>query len=489
MKPAVKPAAKGAARPATLIALLSLLAQAASAQPYDTPPPPAPPRGLQVAAPAEGTLTNGLRVVVAERRGLPLVTAQLLVLSGAEADPPRKAGLASLTAGLLTRGTKRRDAPAQAAAAEALGGSLNSGAGWHQSAIGITVTTPQLDAALALVAEAVTAPAFKEADLARLRAETMDEMKVDYTRPGTLASLAANRMLFGDGAYGHPSAGTPTSLPRITLADVLRLHRERFRPDNAVLVLAGDVDLAQALEIARRHFGRWRQPAEPMPAVPLAAGRPSAHSLTLIDMGDSGQAGISLVLPLPPTGASDEAAGEVTNAVLGRGYSSRLSQEIRIKRGLSYDAGSAFDTRRQAGLLRASVQTKNANAAEVVALVQQQIDGLAAAPVPDDELAARKATLIGSFSRSVETTAGLAGQVSTLLIDGRPVAELTKRTATLSTVDAAAVQAYAKAHFDAAIRRIAVAGDAKVFEAALRASVRDGPAPLVVKAAALDLGP
>ena len=475
--------------PGAVIAAL-LLALPASAQPFDTPPPPAAPRPLQIAAPAESMLDNGLRVVVAERRGLPLVTAQLLVLSGAEVDPPRQAGLAALTAGLLTRGTKRQPAPAQAAAAEALGGTLNSAAGWQQSAVGITVTTPRLDAALGLLAEAALQPAFAAAELARLRDETLDEMKVAYTRPGTLASLAANRMLFGDGAYGHPSAGTPASLPRITPADVQRLHLERYRPDNAVLVLAGDIDLARGLALVRRHFGVWVRPAVPMPAVPAAAGRPSAQTLTLIDMGDSGQAAVALALPLPAAGAKDEAAGEVANAVLGGGYSSRLNQEIRIKRGLSYGAGSAFDTRRGAGSLRASVQTKNGSAAEVVALVQAQIDSLATAPVPADELAARKATLIGGFSRGVETTAGLAGQVAALVVDGRPVAGLTTRIATLSTVDAAAVHAYAREHFAAAGRRVAVAGDAKVFDAALEAGVKEGQAaPLRVKAAALDLGP
>lgn len=485
---AVRPAA--AAALLVTAVLLVTAATIAPAQPLDTPPPPAAPRPLLIAAPAEVRLPNGLRLVVAERRGLPLVTARLMVLAGAEVDPPDEAGLAALTAGLLTRGTAHRDAPAQAAAAEALGGTLDSGAGWQQSSVGITVTTPRLDAALALVAEAVTEPAFAQAEIDRLRDETLDELKVAYTRPGTLAALAANRMLFGDGAYGHPSGGTPRSLPRITRDDVMRLHRERYRPDRAVLVLAGDVDLAQGQALARRHFGDWRAGAGEPPGTPPAAGRPSANSLTLIDMGDSGQAGVALALPLPAAGAKDQAAGEVASAVLGGGYSSRLNREIRIKRGLSYGAGSAFDARRQASVLHAAVQTKNASAAEVVALVQAQFDILAAAPVPDDELAARKAMLIGGFSRSVETTDGLAGQVAALIVEGRPAAELTTRIATLSAIDAAAVQNYAKSHFGAAERRVAVAGDAKAFEAALKAAAKEGqPVPQVVEAAALDLGP
>ncbi len=464
-----------------------VLVQAALAQPYDRPPPPAAPRPLQIAAPQSATLPNGLRVVLAERRGVPIVSVQLLVLLGAEVDPPRQAGLASLTAGLLTRGTRVHSAPAQAAAAEALGGTLSSAAGWHESGVGITVTTPHLGAALQLVAQAVMAPAFAQAELERLRAEALDEMKVAYTRPGTLAGLAANRMLFGDGAYGHPASGTPKSLPRITRADVQRLHQQRFRPDNAVLVLAGEITLEQALALARPHFAAWRAPAGAAPAVLPPTGRPSAQALTLIDMGDSGQAGVSLALPLPPAGSPDLAAGQVANAVLGGGYSSRLNQEIRIKRGLSYGAGSALDARLSAGQLRAAVQTKNESAAEVVALVLAEIDRLATTPVPEDELAARKATLIGGFSRSVETTDGLVGVLAALIVSGRPLDQLTTRVATLSAVDAAAVQAYARSHFGAAGRRIAVAGDTRAFEAALKATVTEGQA-LSVKAGELDLG-
>ena len=122
----------------TFMAALALLALAAAAQPYEAPPPPAEPRSPQIAPPAEFKLANGLRVIVAERRGVPLVSTRLVVLAGAEADPPQRAGLASLTAGLLTRGTKLHSAPALASAAEALGGSLDSGAGWNQSAVSIT---------------------------------------------------------------------------------------------------------------------------------------------------------------------------------------------------------------------------------------------------------------------------------------------------------------------------------------------------------------
>ena len=460
----------GRALTGTLAILLAL--PPATAQPFDTPPPPAAPRPLSLSAPQQQTLPNGLRVVVAERRGVPLVTAQLLVLSGAEADPPALPGLATLSAGLLTRGSRTRSAPAQAAAAEALGGTLDSSADWHRSTVQMTVTTPRLGAALALMADAALNPAFASAELQRLRIESLDELKVRYASPGTQAALAAQQAVFGNGAYGRPVRGTPTSLQAITRADVVALHRAHFRPDNAVLVLAGDIGLDEAVAQARRHFGNWKAPAQPLAAPTDVAGTPAKELLTLVDMGSAaGQASVTVALALPARGAADNPAGAVTNAVLGQGYSSRMNQEIRIRRGLSYGAGSSFDTRRSGGLLLASAQTKNESAAELLQLVHAQLDSLLQAPVPADELAARKATIIGNLSRSVETTAGLAGQVSALVTAGLPPDALRGRIAALSAVDAATVQRYARQHFGPDQRRAVVAGDAAQFEAALRAAV------------------
>lgn len=469
-------------RAAALIGAGTLLALAVQAQPYETPPPPAAPRELRIGAPIEQALPNGLRVVLAERRGVQLVSAQLLLLSGSEADPPQRAGLASLTAGLLTKGTRRYSASALAQAAETLGGSLDSAAGWNQSTVAITVTVPQLDAALGLVGEAVLHPTFAQAEIERLRTQTLDEMKVAYSQPGTLATLAAQHLLFGTGPYGHPASGTPVSLPRITRADLLALHAQRFRPDNAVLVLAGDLDAATALKLANKHFGGWEKPKLAWPAASLAStGLPL--DLAVIDMPKSGQAAVVVVLPIPDN-ERDRAARDVMNSVLGGGYSSRLNQEIRIKRGLSYSAGSRIDARREGGVLRVSVQTKNESAAEVLGLVQGELDGLIAAPVGSEELGARKATLIGNFSRSVETTAGLNEAVGALIVAGRSPAELQRRIETLGAVSPAEIQTYAAATLAPTRRRVVVAGVAAQFMDALKAR---GGGVTVVPQDALDL--
>lgn len=473
-----------------------------------SPPLPAAPRPLRIDAPVEQRLANGLRVVLAERRGVQLVTTQLLALSGSEADPPERAGLAAMTAALLTKGTRRHSAAALASAAESLGGSLDSGAGWDRSQVAITVSVPKLDAALGLLSEAVRQPTFAQAELDRLRTQSLDELKVAYTRPGTLATLTGQHLLFGNGPYGRPAAGTPTSLPRITRSDLLALHAATFRPDNAVMVFAGDLDAGGALRLAQRYFGDWKAPSMPpalarspaarpqsarspvaptgaasgdiVPALPSGGLSPTA---AVIDMPQSGQAAVVLTAALPPLGA-DRPAAAVLNAVLGGGFSSRLSQEIRIKRGLSYSAGSQLDARRGPAALQVVVQTKNPSAPEVVSLMQAELDRLIAAPVGEDELAARKATLIGGFSRAVETTGGLASAVSSLIVAGLPPEALRTRIQDLGAVRAADVQRLAAANLGPAQRRLVVAGEAASFVDGLKAQA---PGLTVVPADSLDL--
>jgi zinc protease len=468
---------------AVLLGSLGLVT-AVVAQPFDAPPPPAPPRPVNIATPSEAKLPNGLRVIVAERHGVPLVSVRLVVMSGAETDPPQRAGLASMTAGLLTRGTQRHSAPALANAAETLGSSIDSGAGWDSSSVGMTVTTPKLSSALALVAEVALQPTFAPAEIERYRDQALDDMKVAFSQPGTLAGLTAQRAVYGGGAYGHPVNGTPASLPRVTRDELKAQHARFFRPDNAVLVFAGDVKLEDAKALAERHFGAWRAPSQPLPAAPEPVGTPWPEATVLINMPGAGQAGVALALPAVPAASPERNAGYVTNAVLGMGYSSRLNQEIRIKRGLSYGARSDLDSRRQAGSVRVNVQTKNPSAAEVVSLIGAQLDGLMQSPVPSDELEARRASLIGGFSRSLETTQGLADEVGGLAVAGLPMSDLTQRIAQLQAVTAEQVQAFAKLHFDRSHRRIAVAGVVPEFEAGLR----DLGVPLVhVAQQALDL--
>lgn len=441
-------------------------------------PPVAAARPLQIPVPVERTLANGLRVIVLPRPGRSLVAAEFLVLSGGEVDPANRAGLADFTASLLIRGSRAptgaRSAPQLAAAAEALGGSLSAQAGWDASRIGITVTTPKLAAALDLLAEVVRYPAFAQREVERLRAQTLDSLRLSLGDPVEIADQVAARRVHGESRYGHPRLGTVRSVAAFTVAELRQLHRRHYRPDHAVLVLAGDLDPETGVALAAQIFGDWlpdrtAAPAQAQAATVIGAvagGTPA--DVLIVDLPDAGQAAVVTAAALPPRADIEHYEGLVTAVVLGGGYSSRLNREIRIKRGLSYDASADFRVQRGAGALYASAQTKNESAAEVAALLRAEITRLSTELVPDDELAARKASYDGSFVRGLLTAEGLASLIAAQIARGMPASEIAQVTARVDAVSADAIRDYASRHLSATALRTVIVGDARQFADAVR---------------------
>jgi len=436
--------------------------------PQATPPPPAAPRSIQFPKPVERTLANGLRVVVVERSNTPLVAAQLLIKNGGEVDPPELSGLANLTANLLTKGTESRTAPQIAEAIEALGGSLDSGARWDASQATVNVMSAKLAPALEILADVVRRPTFKEDEIERLRQQTLDELTVALGQPGSIARYVAVRVVFGDAPYGHPLTGTPESIPKIKREEIVKLHGSYYRPDNAVLTVAGDITAKDAFSLADRYFGDWKPPVTNRPSAGAnSPPTPGKARVVVVDKPDAGQAAVVVARIGIDRKDPDYFRGLVANSVLS-GYSGRLNQEIRIKRGLSYGAGSTLDARRGVGPFVASAQTKNESGAQVASLLIDEVGKLSTAPLPDNELTPRKAVLIGSFSRNLETVNGLGGQVASLALYELSFDEINRFVSNVQTVTSSYVQRFASTRLDARNASIIVVGNAKSFVTELR---------------------
>ena len=437
------------------IGLLAVLGAAAfgtarAATPgVDAPPDPGPPRPVVLPPPVERTLPNGLKVIIATRRDLPVVSAVLLVRHGAEADPADRAGLAAMTATLMTKGARRGnkavDATGIARQAEALGATLDSGSGWHQSTLAMTVTTPRLREAMALIADVAQHPTLADDELQRARAQALDGLRVALAQPGSIAGMVARRAYWGDSAYG--ASPTPQSVQRLTRADVQAFHRHWWRPADAVLVLAGDVDEAAGIALARDSVGRWR--AGPVPAAPAtqSAPHPSPAPLVVVDMPGSGQSGVVVCAPYAAVRDGDRRIGQVAATVLGGGYSARLNQEVRIKRGLSYGASGGGESQPEGGVFTARAQTQNETGTQVLQLLRDELLRLGQEPPNADELAARQATLVGSFARQLETTDSLAGIVVRQIALGLPLADLQRYVDEVMAVTPEQVRDFARAHF------------------------------------------
>jgi zinc protease len=444
------------------IALFSVTSSAQA--PQATPPPPQAPRSVIIPKPVEKTLANGLRVIVVQRSEMPLVTAQLVIKNGGEVDPSDMAGVADLTASLLTRGTSTRSATQIAEAIEALGGTLNSGANWDSSTVTTSVLSSRIGPALEIVSDVVRNPAFKDEEIERFRRQSLNLLRNALGTPGSIARFAAGRVVFRDSPYGHPLSGTPESLSRIKRDDIVRVHGMYYRPDNAILVIGGDMTPQNGFALAEKYFGAWQKPSTDLPklAVVTPASDANNRRIIVVDMPAAGQAFVLAARTAINRDNPDFYPGIVSNAVLS-GYSGRLNWEIRVKRGLSYGAGSSLDTRRSAGAFIATASTKNESGAEVSALTLGEIAKLAADGVAQTELTPRQASLIGGFARQMETTNGLVGQVSSLAIYGINFDQLNQFVSRVQAIKPEDVKKFASTNLSTDSTSLIVVGDAKKF--------------------------
>ncbi|MDO9224024.1 MAG: pitrilysin family protein [Caulobacter sp.] len=447
------------------------------------PPPLGAPVSPTLPTPSEKTLANGLRVIVARSSSLPLVTADLTVMSGAAADPAGRAGASSMMAELLTEGTTTRGAVEIAARTEALGAALSAGSGWESASVTLNVMPVNLKPAMALMADVALNPAFSQDELDRVREQSLDGFQVALKRPGSVAGFVVAPIIYGGTAYGHVASGTPGSLPALTREDLMAVHRTWWRPDNAVLVIAGDLTPEEGFALAEQAFGGWTRPAGPPPARPTADTVAPPREL-IIDMPAAGQAAIVIARRGIARNDPRYYAGVVANTVLGGGYSARLNQEVRVRRGLAYGASSSLSPRRVVGGFAASTQTKNESAAEVITLIRGEMSGMATRAATPAELAARKSVLIGDFGRDVGTTEGLAGILGGLAVSGVRLDEMLLFTGKVEAVTAAEVQAFSADILNPAPASVIVVGDASKFAAAIRAVL---PGARTISLPSLDL--
>jgi zinc protease len=447
------------------------------------PPPPDAPAPVTLPQPVERTLANGLRVIVARTGDLPIVSAELSIRGGAAMDPKGLAGLTSIAAGLLPEGTSSRSASQIAQAVEAQGGSLAASASSDEAGVSLSGLSATLPSSLTILADVVRHPAFAQDELDRLRQQRLDALSVALSQPESLAELVSARTVFADGPYGHPADGDPASLARIDRAAVLSQYQRLFRPDNAVLVLTGDVEPRTAFALAQKAFGDWARPAEPLAALP-PIGPPPAPRVVVIDLPGAGQAAVALVGR--SIGRDDPAfyAVTVADAVLGGGYSARLNEEVRVKRGLSYGTGSQVEAHRQVGRFYAFAQTRNDAADQVAGLMLDEVRRLGAVAAPTGEFEARKASLTGEFGRAAATSLGIAGYLARYANLGVDPAEVDRFTAQIEAVSPAEAQDGAGKLVDPAALSVLVVGDAQAFLPALKQRFANVE---VIKASALDL--
>lgn len=383
--------------------LLTLLVAAAPASPapQPTPAPASPPPAeaqKPAGAPAEmplpklftATLDNGLTIIAFERHDQPIFIARLAIPAGVIHEPAGKSGLAEFTAGALTKGTLTRPADEIIDWLDTHGASFSATSLEDFTVLSAQGLSRDLDDVLSLMADSVLTPAFPKQEVERLRPQMEAAVRERLDDPGALAELHADALLYGP---NHP-LGRPETLETLAAIDqaaIASFHQTYYRPNGAVLIVAGDFNAQRLLGKAKAAFEPWaHKDVPPRPPVPALA----APRIRVVNRPDSTQAQIRIAHVMPPRGNPDTFSIKIMNAVLGSGFGSRLLSAIRETEGKTYTIQTAVDETATVGEFNLTTSTRNA---EVASTLQKSLAILAELKRdgPTEEELARARGLVG----------------------------------------------------------------------------------------------
>lgn len=368
-----------------------------------------------------GTTSTGLKVIAMRRGPLPLVAMRLVVRAGSAADPPGKLGLADFTARLLRRGTSQRSADQIDEAVEQVGGSLAAGA--HQDYLGLSLSAPSehLEALLAVLGELVREPSFPQEEVEAQRRRVLAEIANELDDPEALADRAFSWAMWGEHAYGHEINGRKADVQSFTREDAVRFHRQLVGPKISTLVVVGELDPGAILAQAERAFAGWAGGPEARPAIPPARGAAMPGQVLIVDKPEQTQTQVYLGAPGVARGHPEHFPISAFNAVLGFGFTSRLVQEIRVKRGLSYGASSQFEALAAGGTFGIHSFTRTETTRKLIEVALAQVARMRKKGPSLAELRSAQRLVTGLFPARLETNEALAGSLAELEAYGLPL--------------------------------------------------------------------
>jgi predicted Zn-dependent peptidase len=307
-------------------------------------------------------LSNGVPVMLWSKRELPLVAVRVLFKEGWPLDLPEQAGRAELTATMLGEGAGDLDATAFADAVQALGGTFGSGASYESATVSLTVLKRNFEKAAALMGDAVRRPRLEAGDWERVKRLHVEGLKEEDDQPTIVAGRVGARVLFGaKNPYGWPVSGTPVTVGKTTLEDVKARHAAFYRPENATILVSGDLTQEEAKASLEKVFGSWKgsgeAPAKTRTTGLLLAEPGSSLRVVLVDRPKAVQTVVRFYTPGYPMADAKRVKLRVLNELLGGGFTSRLNQNLREAHGYTYGAGSSFVMEPDTGfwMARASV--------------------------------------------------------------------------------------------------------------------------------------
>ncbi len=437
-------------------------------------PRPGAPRPYEFPAVVIDRLSNGLTILIADMPGRPLVSASLVIRGGAAEEPAVDGGSTVLAARALSEGTEAHDAIQLVEAAERLGASIHADAGWDALSVSVDVPADRLAPALELAAEVLLRPTFPGPEVERLRDERLNDLLQAQADPRRRAELAFASTIYAPASpYHRPSGGTSETVERLTPEHLRRAYERALDPRQATLVVAGDLSGQQIMPLAERLFGAWVAGSgerTPAPSAVVDAAASVSRVIHVVHRPGSVQTEIRIGHRGLPRRIPDFHAVSVMSAILGGLFNSRLNMKLREEKGYSYGASAGFDMRRGAGPFgaRAAVNTEVTLPAVIDML--GELDEMRRTEVKPSELTAARDFLIGVFPLRFETAGAVVGALSGLVVHDLEIDELIGYRERIEAVDAAAVNAAARAHLHVDAAAVVLVGDVDAFGEALEAA-------------------
>ncbi|MBN1884872.1 MAG: insulinase family protein [Candidatus Krumholzibacteriota bacterium] len=427
----------------TIIAAMAVLLFAAAA------PASAGTAGIDLPEYTKHTLENGLTVFVMETREVPLVSIRLLLPAGSAADPAGFEGAANLTAELVMKGAGGMGADEIAEQIEGLGGELSASADRDYTAVAGNFLARDLAAALEILGTVVASPDFPADEVERQKEIVTAAIHSVKDSPYRFASREFARLLAAGHPYGHPVEGSAADVEKLTRADVAAFHAANWVPEGAFLAIVGDIDAKTALKLAKKRLGSWRG-ERAAAAVPVLERRTFPGTrVVVIDDPELTQSQIRIGNIAVGMDSPDYFALAVGNNTLGGGFTSRLMDEIRVNRGLSYGARSGLAQYRRGGTFTVVTYTKNETLREAIDVALEQVRLMRDETLTGEELASSQRYLSGLFPFRIETNDHLAGWLTRLAFYGLGEDFVETYRERIGAVTAADVQRVARENFHA----------------------------------------
>ena len=398
-------------------------AAASKDAPRDTPPAPGAFPKVSFPPRETATLSDGLKVVLVHRSGVPLVNLSLVLDAGYAADRDTAPGTAKLAMAALGAGTPTRTALQISSELGDLGAELNAGSSLDTSTVNLLALKDKLDPALAIFADVVLDPTFPASDVAKLRNQQLAGIQQERRSPVSMALRVFPKLLYGEGnAYSLPLTGSgyEAGVAKLTPADLKRFHDTWFKPNRATLVVVGDITLAELQPKLEKLFAGWQPgevPAKTLATVPL----PAASAVYLVDRPGSEQSIIFAGNVAPPYSTPDNIAIQTMNTVLGGDFTARVNMNLREDKHWAYGAYTFIVTARgqRPFIAYAPVQTDKTGAS--MAELQKELTGIVSTkPVTAEELDRAKSLRTLTLPGDWETNGAVDGAIVTQVANGLP---------------------------------------------------------------------